>query len=36
MTQEIGSRLLRLWSEADADFRYLKELRRLLKGRPAV
>jgi superkiller protein 3 len=36
MTQEIGSRLLKLWSEADPDFRYLKELRRLLKGRPAV
>ncbi|MGB5875222.1 MAG: tetratricopeptide repeat protein [Bacteroidota bacterium] len=36
MTQEIGSRLLKLWGKADEDFRYLKELRRLLKGRPAV
>jgi len=36
MTGEIGNRLLTLWSGADEDFRYLKELRRLLKGRPAV
>ena len=35
MTAEIGGRLLRLWKDADSDFRDLKELRALL-GRSAV
>lgn len=36
MTEEVGNRLLQLWSGADPDFFPLQELRRILRQKPPV
>lgn len=37
MTHEIGGRLMMFWKKADADFRFLREVKRMLAGKqPAV